>query len=89
MFLILLFLRFLEAFDTYSSSKRKKPESRGLVGQMDATTADNIVKMFKSLLPDINQNLVEMVRRERTNLWKEVSDHIINFKQKKYKRKIK
>lgn len=30
------------------------------------------MKMFKNLLPDVNRSLVETVRKERTNLWKEV-----------------
>ncbi|XP_076270585.1 uncharacterized protein LOC143202735 isoform X1 [Rhynchophorus ferrugineus] len=71
-FYFLLRSRFLEAFDSYSSNKRSKPENQGLMGQKDATTADNIVRMFKSLLPDVNKNLVELVRKERSNLWKEV-----------------
>ncbi|KAL1490553.1 hypothetical protein ABEB36_013229 [Hypothenemus hampei] len=63
--------RFLEAFETHSNLRRD-PESRGLLGQRCASTADNVVKMFKSLLPDVNRNLVELVQKEKTNLWKNV-----------------
>ncbi|XP_050304402.1 protein ELYS isoform X2 [Anthonomus grandis grandis] len=64
--------RFLEAFDTYSSRKRKLPDSQGLIGQKEASAAENVLIMFKNLLPDVNRDLVEMVRKERQTLWKEV-----------------
>lgn len=70
-FYYLLRSRFLEAFDTYSLTKRR-PDTQGLMGQRDASTADSVVKMFKGLLPDVSKNLVELVQKERTNLWKEV-----------------
>ncbi|XP_030746722.1 protein ELYS isoform X2 [Sitophilus oryzae] len=60
-FYFILRSRFLEAFDSYSSTKRTKPENQGLIGQKDASTADNVIKMFKTLLPDVNRNLVELV----------------------------
>ncbi|KAJ8980297.1 hypothetical protein NQ317_005217 [Molorchus minor] len=71
-FYYLLRSRFVEAFDTHDSSKRKKPESQGLIGQRNATKTDQIVRIFKTLLPDVNRQLVDVVRKERTNLWKEV-----------------
>ncbi|XP_072402062.1 uncharacterized protein Elys isoform X1 [Diabrotica undecimpunctata] len=71
-FYYLLRSRFIEAFDTHSNVRRRCPEKQGLIGQSMASKTDQIVKIFKTLLPDVNKNLVEYIRRERTNLWKEV-----------------
>ncbi|XP_018577451.1 protein ELYS isoform X2 [Anoplophora glabripennis] len=72
-FYYLLRSRFVEAFDAHQNSRRKNPESQGLVGQRNTTRTDQIVRIFKTLLPDINKNLVDVVRKERINLWKEVA----------------
>ncbi|XP_049821968.1 protein ELYS isoform X3 [Aethina tumida] len=71
-FYFLLRSRFVEAFDIHQNSKRVRPECQGLVGQKNASRTDNIVKFFKSLLPDVSRNLVDVVRKERSNLWREV-----------------
>ncbi|XP_056636381.1 protein ELYS [Diorhabda sublineata] len=71
-FYYLLRSRFIEAFDTHSNIRRKFPERQGLIGQSMATKTDQIVKIFQSLLPDVNRKLVDYIRKERTNIWKEV-----------------
>ncbi|XP_066261984.1 protein ELYS isoform X2 [Euwallacea similis] len=64
--------RFLEAFDSYFLTRRKQPDTQGMLGQREGSTADNVVKMFKNLMPDVNRRLMDLVRKERTSLWKEV-----------------
>ncbi|XP_066159044.1 protein ELYS isoform X2 [Euwallacea fornicatus] len=64
--------RFLEAFDSYSVARRREPDTQGMLGQREGSTADNIVKMFKSLMPDVNRRLMDLVQKERASLWKEV-----------------
>ncbi|CAH0556685.1 unnamed protein product [Brassicogethes aeneus] len=71
-FYFLLRSRFIEAFDIHQNSKRMKPETQGLVGQRNSTRTDNLVRFFKNLLPNVNKNLLDVIRNERTNLWKEV-----------------
>ncbi|CAG9771850.1 unnamed protein product [Ceutorhynchus assimilis] len=71
-FYYLLRSRFLDAFDAYDLDKRHKPDTQGLVGQKEASAADNLVQMYKSLMPDVYSQLIELVRKERTNLWIDV-----------------
>ncbi|XP_074041102.1 AT hook containing transcription factor 1 homolog isoform X2 [Leptinotarsa decemlineata] len=71
-FYYLLRSRYLEAFDYHAGVVRNNGR-QGLIGQSNVSTTDQVVRIFKSLLPDVNRNLVEYVRKERTNLWKEVS----------------
>lgn len=67
----LLRSRFVEAFDIHSHIRRRKVETQGLMEQISGTTTDQVVKIFKTLLPDANKNLIDYVRKERTNIWKE------------------
>ncbi|KAJ8964806.1 hypothetical protein NQ314_004613 [Rhamnusium bicolor] len=55
-FYYLMRSRFVEAFDAHHNSKRKKPECQGLIGQRNATKTDQIVRIFKTLLPDFSQS---------------------------------
>ncbi|KAG5885554.1 hypothetical protein JTB14_007634 [Gonioctena quinquepunctata] len=71
-FYYLLRSRYLEAFDFHAGVK-KINDRQGLMGQSNVSITDQIVRIFKSLLPDVSRNLVEYVRKERKNLWKEVS----------------
>ncbi|KAJ8920901.1 hypothetical protein NQ315_015694 [Exocentrus adspersus] len=70
-FYYLLRSRFIEAFDAHQKSRRKMPECLGLIGQREASKTDQIVRIFRTMLPDVNKSLVDIVRKERTNLWKE------------------
>lgn len=70
-FYFLLRSRFLEAFDAHSKNSRKDPDTQGLIGQRNVTHADQIVRIFKNCLPDVNRSLVDYIRKERNNLWKE------------------
>lgn len=70
-FYFLLRSRFLEAFDAHARTRRKDPDTKGLIGQRNATHTDQIVRIFKNCLPDVNRNLVEYIRKEKNNLWKE------------------
>lgn len=69
-FYYLLRSRYLEAFDTHSKMRRNDPDTKGLIGQKNATQTDQIVRIFKNCLPDVHRNLVEYVRKEKNNLWK-------------------
>ncbi|CAH1107347.1 unnamed protein product, partial [Psylliodes chrysocephalus] len=71
-FYYLLRSRLVEAFDTHSDIRRKGHDRQGLIGQSQSTKTDQIVKIFKTLLPEANRKLVDYIRRERKNLWKEV-----------------
>lgn len=70
-FYFLLRSRFLEAFEVHSSLRKRKPESQGLIGQKNATQTDQVVKIFKTLLPDVNKTLVEYIQKERNSLWRQ------------------
>ncbi|CAG9823287.1 unnamed protein product [Phaedon cochleariae] len=71
-FYYLLRSRFLEAFDFHAGMGRGKPDRQGLIGQSNVSRADQVVRIFKSLLPDVSRKLVDYVRKEKGNLWREV-----------------
>lgn len=68
-FYFLLRSRYLEAFDVHSKIRRKDPDTKGLIGQRNATLTDQVVRIFKNSLPDVNKNLMEYIKKEKNNLW--------------------
>lgn len=60
-FYFLLRSKFIEAFDVYESFERNETKKY-------CRNSDQIVRIFKNLMPNMNRNLVNVVRKERVNL---------------------
>lgn len=73
-FYYLLRTKFVEAFDVHEHLKNKKFDKQIL---QNTGNSDQIVRIYKSLLPDVNRAMVNVVRKERVNLFQKSGKQLL------------